>query len=121
MAVVVAALGLASFVQGCAVKPLPTWSPGPNTSLGLALASGTLALDDGCIVLQSGGFLQVLVWPPGYTARGDPLTVFDRHGNTVATVGDKVSVGGNPSGRETGCRVRDAWVVGEVIPGAGRS
>ncbi len=37
---------------------------------------------------------EALEWPPGYSARQNPLSIYDQDGHIVATVGDFVSLGG---------------------------
>jgi hypothetical protein len=72
-----------------------------------------------CLWLGSGKNQTVLIWPPGYSAAGAPLSVIDDHNRRVAMVGKYVQVGGGlvsplpvpvPS-----CSVFDrAWAVGSV-------
>ena len=35
-----------------------------------------------------------IVWPPGYTAQGNPLAVYDGHGRQVLVAGEKLSLSG---------------------------
>ncbi len=56
----------------------------------------------------------VPVWPFGYTARANPLTIYDFDGNIVAVEGDTLEVGGgnapitDPKGD---CGTSDAWIM----------
>lgn len=47
-----------------------------------------------CLWVEAGGTRTVVVWPHGYAAADNPLRVLDAKGNTVATVGDQVSISG---------------------------
>lgn len=66
----------------------------------LALASGVLrgtGNPDGtaCLWLEDLSSHRVaLVWPPGYSARGNPLSVYDERGALIGVVGKRVSLGG---------------------------
>ena len=59
-----------------------------------------------------------LVWPHGYSARGNPLTIVDDHSNNAATVGRMVALGGNQDLAKkpvVGCSAtRTVWYVGAV-------
>jgi hypothetical protein len=62
-----------------------------------ALLVGPLAERSGCLVVGEKGFNGLLLWPDGYTARTgqDGRTqVLDEKGTVVATVGEKMSLGG---------------------------
>jgi hypothetical protein len=50
-----------------------------------------------CLWLGDGTKRTALVWPPGYSARGNPLAVYDQRGVRVAVVGKRVSLGGGGS------------------------
>jgi len=92
----------------------------------LAQVNGTLegySNGDGtaCFSLgsQSGQRL-TLVWPQGYFAAGQPLSLFDKAAVKVASVGQTVTLAGGraPLGMSvpTGCTsAQDVWLVGEVI------
>jgi hypothetical protein len=60
-----------------------------------------------------------LIWPDGYVARGDPVTVYDESGRLVVVAGQQASLGGGlaPDGTQVpGCPgFSHAWVVGSVI------
>jgi hypothetical protein len=92
----------------------------------LARAGGTLegqANADGtaCFWFGKGsGEKLTLVWPPGYFAAGQPLSLFDKSGAKVASAGQQVTVGGGMAptslGKPAGCTsAQDIWLVGEVI------
>lgn len=78
----------------------------------LALASGTLLLEQGCLRLE-GGMLPI--WPPGYTLRveGGQVLIIDGGGGLAARAGEEVCMGGGQSG------VTDEWVL-QQIPAACR-
>jgi hypothetical protein len=63
---------------------------------------------------------QALSWPYGYSARANPLAVYDDSGNRVAVVGNRVAMAGGlmPDSVHsiTGCSgFTQFWGVGEVI------
>jgi hypothetical protein len=59
----------------------------------------------------------VPMWPFGYAATSDPLTVYDYDGNPVASAGDTLELGGGSvgvSGVEGNlCGATDTWIVSE--------
>ena len=62
-----------------------------------ALLVGPLAERSGCLVVGEKGFNGLLLWPDGYTARSGQngrTEVLDEKGTVVATVGEKMSLGG---------------------------
>jgi len=69
-------------------------------SIGLeALAVGRLSLKDNCLRLTPlflFGEGELLIWPYGYTLKidGKEIRVVDNNGLVVASVGDKIKVGG---------------------------
>jgi hypothetical protein len=94
---------------------------GPATLAGKANSDGTA-----CLWVEDALGRTVLVWPSGYTARGEPLTVLDADGNQVAVVGRPTGFGGGfsiqpESGPKAvlGCgNVTRAWSVGPMTPTA---
>jgi hypothetical protein len=76
-----------------------TWySPTPSAGF-LASVSGSLhgqINSDGsaCFWLGSGEDREALLWPPGYSARANPLSIYDKDGHLIASVGDMVTLGG---------------------------
>jgi len=79
----------------------------------LALVGGVLrgkANPDGtaCLWLGDGSERMVLLWPSGYSARGNPLSVYDQSGALVGVVGQRVSLGGGPGPDD----VRNVSVLG---------
>ena len=62
----------------------------------------------------------VLLWPAGYYARGNPLSIFDRTGRRHGTAGQRVRMGGGhlpASPRILGCSgFQDVWSVGSPAP-----
>jgi hypothetical protein len=53
-----------------------------------------------CFWLGSDPDWVALVWPPRYSARGNPLTIVDENGNAVATVGQSVNLDGSVAAPE---------------------
>ena len=124
------AMCLAALIAGCA----PSGSGGATYKIATAaqrsafihtaLAGGVLggqANTDGTACLWLGGQAdrQALSWPYGYSARGNPLAVYDNAGNRVAAVGQSVTMAGGLLGDEThsilGCTgFTNFWGVGEV-------
>jgi hypothetical protein len=73
-----------------------------------------------CFWIGDGENRTFLVWPQGYSAKGNPLTIVDQNGQGLATVGQRVALGGRRDARATsvqGCSgAAQVWVVGEVMP-----
>ena len=67
---------------------------------------------------EAGGERMALIWPHGYSARGNPLSVVDDNGHNLATVGRMVALGGNKDlapQRVIGCSAsQTVWYVGAV-------
>jgi len=63
-----------------------------------ALARGTLVLVDNCIRLDSGKSLpsELLIWPPdfNFTIENDTIKVLNDKNEIVASIGDRVQMGG---------------------------
>jgi hypothetical protein len=78
----------------------------------MALASGRLVLEQGCLRLEGGS---LPVWPPKFTLRveGEQVLVLDGGGGVAARVGEEVCMGGGQSG------ISDEWVL-QQIPAACR-
>jgi hypothetical protein len=53
-----------------------------------------------CFWLGSDPDRLALVWPPRYSARGNPLTIIDENGIAFATVGQSVSLDGSVAAPE---------------------
>jgi hypothetical protein len=96
----------------------------------LALTTGVLqgkGNPDGtaCLWLGDGSKRMALVWPPGYSARGNPLAVYDERGALIGVVGKRVSLGGGGSPIEgpysvMGCSGTFSYIWG-VAPNWGPS
>lgn len=94
-----------------------------------ALLEGNLALDDGWLRAESASSSHVLIWPYGFTVRGEgkEIQVLDGEGDVVAIVGEAIEVGGGEATLEiveqyTGNAFPDGlagpyWIVSEVIGG----
>jgi hypothetical protein len=132
-----AVAGLMAFaiLVGCACgsvshsKPRPQYriaTYGKADAYPKAGISGVLfgqANEDGTACFWGGGPPpeEAFVWPPGYTAGGDPLSVFDAQGRPVAVVGrDFVGGGGVVSlspVRVLGCAgLRYVWAMNPMPP-----
>lgn len=71
------------------------------------------------IVYAESGETYLLTWPAEFTARFDPLRVLDQNGETVATVGEEVTLtGGTADAEESPTTCGDLsgpeWQVGGV-------
>ena len=72
-----------------------------------------------CLWVGQGTDATALYWPFGYSAGGNPLTVYDGSGTRVATVGQHVAFGGGTMGEEVhsifACSgFTRFWIVGRV-------
>jgi len=72
-----------------------------STKVGGILGGRTNADGRACTWLGSGSDAVALVWPPGYSARGNPLTIFNEKGNAVATVGKLANLDGSVAAPES--------------------
>lgn len=88
-----------------------------------ALHTGALAADSkGCIQAGTAGKPVTLVWPKGYSVRGDTdsFEILDSDKNVVATSGKPLKIGGGAadsvqggwSGRD--CAGSSLWMVGQI-------
>ena len=91
-----------------------------------ALLSASLDVDaEGCVYGQSSGGRVTLVWPEGYTVRGDSTSVgvLDAGGKVVARSGMALAIGGgavesvDDAWGEQDCATDSLWMVGEVNSG----
>lgn len=91
--------------------------------MGPGILAGQANPDDtACLWVGDGRDRIVLIWPSGYTARAEPLTVVDGDGKQVAVVGRQVQFGGGfsiqgDSGPKAvwGCgQVSRSWLVGST-------
>jgi hypothetical protein len=91
-----------------------------------ALLRGTLAVDgNGCVQAKTDGDPVTLVWPQGYTVKGDTTSfvVLDAAKNVVARSGSSLEVGGGGAdsfkdtwtGRD--CAKGKLWMVGGPLGG----
>jgi hypothetical protein len=91
-----AVLGTVMFPKSYKVA---TWyattpSAGSLTSGTGLLGGQTNADGSACFWLGSAEDRAALLWPPGYSARGNPLSIFDEKGQMIATVGKVVTLDG---------------------------
>ena len=105
-AVVLVSFGVVGFRIGSSTPSykVATWSPPAGAGAlpeGRALTGVTGLLAgrinaDGtaCFWLSNEGYQPALMWPPRYSAHGNPLTVYSKNGQPVATVGEFVNLDG---------------------------
>ena len=97
-----------------APSPCASQAPGePLCVLGQRGFDGTLKEGDGCLWLEmDNGDEVAILWPAGYSATHNPLTIFDNEGREVARANDRLSAGGGGpySGDADACG-RRAYVV----------
>jgi hypothetical protein len=91
-----AVLGTAMFPKSYKVA---TWYATTPTTGSLTSGTGLLggqtnADGSACFWLGSGEDRAALLWPPGYSARGNPLSIFDEKGQMISTVGEVVTSDG---------------------------
>jgi hypothetical protein len=92
-----------------------------------ALLRGTLAVDDdGCVHAKTtGDSVTTLVWPQGYTVKGDSKSfeVLDASKNVVARSGSPLAIGGGGADSfqdmwtERNCAKGQLWMVGDLGTG----
>ena len=89
-----------------------------------ALLRGTLTVDgDGCVQAKTPGDSVTLVWPRGYTVRGDSKSfeVLDASKNVVASSGSSLGIGGGAADSlkdtltERDCAKGQLWMVGGFL------
>jgi hypothetical protein len=71
------------------------------TKVGGVLGGRTNVDGTACTWLGSGSDAVALVWPPGYSAHGNPLTIFSEKGNAVAAVGAFANLDGSVAAPES--------------------
>lgn len=72
-----------------------------STRVGGILGGRTNHGGTACTWLGSGSDAVALVWPPGYSAHGSPLTILNDKGNAVAMVGAFVNLDGSVAAPES--------------------
>lgn len=89
--------------------------------LGGLLSAQANADGTACTWVGSGSDRTALVWPPGYSAAGPPLGIYDEKGGIVALVGKPILIGGGHLSSPLqqgilGCHdIATAWAVGSVL------
>ena len=92
------------------------------------LRQGTLVADEnGCVQVKTAGGPVTLVWPQGYTVKGDSesFEILDRNKNVVVRSGRPFSMGGGGvgavgdkwAGRE--CAQGALWMAGSMVENSG--
>jgi hypothetical protein len=116
----------------CGNAPTPTTSPSTvliqtapeetPASCMAALLQGRLVLSPaGSIeVVDPGGALRSVIWPPGYSARRNgSIAIIDEHGDVVAHVGDTIEAGGGHVGPAESWKICPGTIVakdGAALP-----
>jgi len=129
------AIACAGALVACTSSPDPTPTPTstdaelrivtnhtPEPSGMEALLNGSLATDDeGCVFAQTRDTRVTLVWPDGYSVRGDSASyeVVDGDGVVIAKSGEELAIGGgggttDDSWGNADCIVGEVWIVGAV-------
>lgn len=93
----------------------------------LAIATGELIIEDGCLRVKSGDTSSLLIWPYGYSYRisGNKVEVLNEKGEVVARTGQVKKFGGGEvelllvidlidASLPENC-VGPCWLVGEVL------
>lgn len=98
-------------LQRIPAYPVVTWASADDPTIATARATtglnGTLAGDVtakgmACFWLVTSSDSAIgLLWPPHYSARGNPLTIYNEKGSQVAKVGEDVSLDGATTAPET--------------------
>lgn len=105
-----------TLLGGCSPQPLRMVTHDlPGLSGMEALLRATLIADeDGCVIAKTAGDHATLVWPKGYTVRGNPgsFEILDSDMNVVAPSGVPLAIGGGAAGR-----FNDAWTGRECLTG----
>jgi hypothetical protein len=103
--VVVATL-VGTLVAGCQSPSVPIYVDRGDESLA-ALVTGTLAIQDGCLVLNAGETVYLVIWPPGtsWEDASDTVLVDGR----IARVGESVTLDGGEG--EAGPVNASDWIV----------
>ncbi len=76
-----------------------------------ALMTGTLELNEGCLIVRAGKERWLLLWPPSYSARtaqDGAIEILSEDGALVAATGRSISIGGG--------EMDSAELTGQAIP-----
>ncbi len=130
---------VAVFAAACGSQPGPfdafRIATAPPDSQLLTILNGQLSAqvsNDGtaCLSVTFGQSRTAVIWPAGFTARGNPIAVYDADGKLLAVAGQQVKVGGglvssSQSRKAPGCAgISQTIVAGplktppEAIPGS---
>ena len=77
--------------------PSSGWGPGYPSHLAAleGVVQGSATADGGCVWLQTDlGDRDPIAWPAGFSARFDPIRIYDGTGRVVARQGQHIRVGG---------------------------
>lgn len=102
---------------GDGVFDVPTTAPGESGSDALAegVLGGTLLDGRVCFWLAQPDARTALVWPYGFRATGQPLTLLGPDGQRIAEPGDRVGLGGGAPGPDAPTRDVDPCSFGRVF------
>lgn len=104
----------------------------PQAGMPAGDLSAELRLVSGCLLLQAEGTTYLALWPEAYSLdHSGPITIKDRSGASVASIGRTIHVGGGAYGDEQRafvendllqeavdrrCIADGYWLVSEVLP-----
>lgn len=118
------AVALVSAISACSSSPPRIVTSDLSQLSGMeALLRGTLIVDgDGCVQAKTAGDSVTLVWPQGYTVRGDSTSfeVLDASKKVVARSGSSFAMGGGSvdsvkdTWAERDCAKGQLWMVGSL-------
>ena len=117
------ALLVALMAGACTTSvPLPTYSLPSDQGIGGSCLVGTLMAGEGtaCVQLVAPGQSAVaLLWPSGFTAKANPLRIYNPQGSEVAAEGDTVTAGGVFVDKwSIVCKTQGYFEVLQIIRGA---
>jgi hypothetical protein len=110
---------LTVLLVACAVEPPPIPLPTSGRPMEAAgdATSGRIDMQGRCVLLiDDGGAMSNLLWPPGFLATGPPVAISDPSGKTIIRANDEVLLGVEDLGLRVvpGCPARHTWAIGEI-------
>jgi hypothetical protein len=99
---------------------LLVWNRGPSGDS--ALLTGSIGIRNGCVGVDGGGDLIYLLWPQGsgLVSLDGGLQIVEASGDTVASVGDTISMGGG-IGFLNNAETAVPGGIPAIVPGARRA